>query len=328
MHSNLVSVILVNWNSGSRLSDCLQRLDAQTYAPLEAIVVDNASTDGSLEAAGPAQFSLALKIVRNDHNAGFSRAFNQGLEQADGEFVLSLNADVWLQDDFVEKLVAAFGEGEQVGMACGKLWRGAGPQDGREIIDSTGLFLNRQRRPYDRGQGERDEGQYDGRRDVFGGCGAAWMCRRAMLDDVACAGEVLDEDFFVYYDDADLSWRGQMRGWRCRYAPEAGGWHERGGGDTLRRASNAPKLAFAQMHAIKNRYLMMWKNDSWSSLWSVLPAIVAGDLARLVYIVLRKPALLRAYAEAWRLRRRAREKRQMIQSRRRVDELAMREWFR
>jgi len=139
---------------------------------------------------------------------------------------------------------------------------------------------------------------------------------------------VLDEDFFLYYDDADLSWRAQLHGWECRYVPEATGWHERGGGDTLLRSSNAPKLAFAQMHAIKNRYLMMWKNDSWSSLLPALPAILAGDIARLAYIVVRRPALLRAYSEAWRLRRRALEKRQIIQSRRQVSERTMRRWVR
>jgi GT2 family glycosyltransferase len=328
MSSNLVSVILVNWNSGARLSECLQRLDAQSYPSLEAIIVDNGSTDGSLEAAGQSEFSRALKIVRNDYNAGFSRAFNQGARLADGEFLVSLNADVWLQSDVVERLTAAFDEGERVGMTCGKLWRGAGPGEGERIIDSTGLFLNRQRRPYDRGQGEPDHGQYDSQRDVFGACGAAWMCRRAMLDDVAHDGEVLDEDFFVYYDDVDLSWRAQLRGWTCRYVPAAVAWHERGGGDTLRRASHAPKLTFAQMHAIKNRYLMMWKNDTWSSLRPALPALAAGDLARLVYVAARRPALLRAYAEAWRLRRRALAKRQVIQSRRQVDESIIQEWFR
>ena len=328
MQSDLVSVILVNWNSGPRLAACLQRLAAQTYAPLEAIVVDNDSTDGSLAAARSIPLAYSLRIVQNDHNAGFSHAFNQGFQLSNGEYILSLNADVWLEEDFVEKVVAVFGEGPRVGMACGKLWRGAGPQDGRQVLDSTGLFLSRQRRPRDRGQGELDQGQYDDQREIFGACGAASMCRRSMLEDVARDGEVLDEDFFLYYDDADLSWRAQLYGWRCLYAPDATGWHERGGGDTLHRASNAPKLAFAQMHAIKNRYLMMWKNDTWSGLLPALPATLAGDLMRLAYIMVRRPALLRAYAEAWRLRRRALEKRMLIQSRRQVDEIAMRRWFR
>ena len=325
METGLVSAILVNWNSGARLAGCLARLEAQTTHPLEIIIVDNGSTDGSLALVTPSREKL--RTVKNEYNAGFSRAFNQGLSIARGEYILSLNADVSVQPDFVEELLAALDESPRVGMACGKLLSGAGPEDGR-LIDSTGLFVSRQRRPYDRGQGEQDRGQYDDRRIVFGACGAASICRQSMLDDISCNGEVLDEDFFVYYDDADLSWRAQLRGWHCRYQPTAVAWHERGGGDTLRRRSNAPKLAFAQIHALKNRYLMMLKNDSWSGLIPALPAILVNDLARLGYIAIRRPALLGAYAEVWRLRRRALEKRRIIQGRRRISEREMREWFR
>ena len=149
-----------------------------------------------------------------------------------------------------------------------------------------------------------------------------------MLNDVACAGEILDEDFFVYYDDADLSWRARLRGWECRYQPSAHAWHERGGGDTLRKVFRAAKRPFAQAHALKNRYLMMLKNDDWANLWPALPALLIGDLARLGYIVARRPALLRAYVEAWRLRRRALAKRRIIQAGRRVSASEMRAWLR
>ena len=356
----LVSVLLVNWNSGTLLAGCLGRLAAQSYAPLEIIIVDNASSDGSLErvgwASGPPSSDAAgsigpcarpgpadahkgrcydapvapgppLRIIRNAENAGFSRAANQGIASAAGEFVLSLNADVWLQPDFIAHLVATLGAAPAAGMACGKLFAGDSPAAGH-TLDSTGLFLSRTRRPYDRGQGEEDRGQYDDQTEVFGACGAAWLCRRAMLDDVACAGEILDEDFFVYYDDADLSWRAQLRGWGCRYQPAAQGWHARGGGDTLRKAFSAPKRPFAQAHALKNRYLMLLKDDDWPNLWPALPALLVGDLARLGYVALRRPALLRAYADAWRLRQRALAKRRIIQAGRRVGVAEMRRWLR
>jgi GT2 family glycosyltransferase len=325
MRRDLVSVILVNWNSGDRLACCLQHLEQQSHDALEIVVVDNGSQDSSLEAA-VRRFN-GLRVLTNGYNAGFCRAFNQGLAITHGAYDLSLNADIWMQSDFVEQLVSAVQLSPQVGLACGKLLRGTGPEAGRRL-DSTGLFLSRQRRPYDRGQGEADEGQYDGRREVFGACGAAWLGRRTMLEDVACEGEVLDEDFFVYYDDADLSWRAQWRGWRTRYQPEAVAWHERGGGDTLRKPSATPKHAFAQAHAITNRYLMVLKNDCWSNLAPALPGMLCGDLGRLGYVAVRRPALLRAYANFWRLRRRALHKRQIILAGRRVHESDMREWFR
>jgi len=333
MPDGLVSVVLVNWNSGTRLARCLGRLQEQTYDRLEIVVVDNGSTDGSLEGWPAGSTELAevrrppTRIIRNGYNAGFSRAANQGIAAAAGEFILSLNADVWVEPQFVAQLVQGIEKSPQAGMACGKLYSGAGPADGSRL-DSTGLFLNRVRRPYDRGLGEEDRGQYDAQTDVFGACGAAWLCRRAMLDDVAVAGEVLDEDFFVYYEDADLSWRAQLRGWGCRYEPLARGWHERGSGDLLRRASNAPKRAFAQAHALKNRYLMMLKNDEWANLLPALPALIAGDLARLAWVAARRPALLGAYRDAWRLRRRALAKRQIIQAGRRATAAEMRRWLR
>lgn len=328
MQTGLVSVIMVNWNSGHQLARALERLRLQTAVPLELIIVDNGSTDGSMEVASRIEASHAIRTVMNDHNAGFSRAFNQGLAISAGEYVLSLNADVWLQEGFIATLIDALERDAVTGMATGKLLRGRGDCDSGWIIDSTGLFLNRQRRPHDRGQGELDRGQYDRPAEVFGACGAASLCRRRMLDDIACQGEVLDEDFFVYYDDADLSWRAQLRGWRCLYEPCAVAWHERGGGDTLRRRSNAPKLAFAQVHAVKNRYLMMLKNDTWASLVPALPAIIAGDLLRASYVLLCRPAVARAYREVWRLRGRALTKREITQARRRVSDRDMRRWFR
>jgi len=323
MIPGLASVIVVNWNSGSRLARCLTALGEQRGASLESIVVDNASVDGSIE--GAAEWP-AVCIVRNGENVGYCRAVNQGIALARGEYVLSVNPDVWVAPNFVSQLIGGLDELPQVGMACGKLLHGADPQAGR-IIDSTGLFLNDQRRPYDRGQGEPDRGQYDGDRDVFGACGAAWACRRAALDDVACAGEILDEDFFAYYDDADLSWRMRLRGWLCRYIPGAEAWHERGGGGDLRRAGTSPKYAFAQRHALTNRYLMILKNDRLGDLAPHLPAILVTDLARLAYIALRRPALLPAFGQAWRLRLRALEKRRLIQAGRRVPAAEVRRWL-
>jgi len=325
MPSQVVSVIVVNWNGGRRLAESLDALAGQTYRPLEVIVVDNGSDDGSLTLAPATR--LSPRIIANDHNAGFARAANQGFAAASGELLLSLNADVYPQPTFIEALVEALTSAPEAGMVCGKLYAGSEPANGRQL-DSTGLFLNRQRRPYDRGQGETDAGQYDTQMDVFGAPGAACLYRRAMLTDVACEGEILDEDFFVYYEDVDLSWRARLRGWTCRYVPAAAAWHARGGGDTLRRRFRAPKRAFAQVHALKNRYLMMLKNDDWASLAPALPALVAGDLARLAYIAARRPALLRAYADAWRLRRRALHKRAIIQAGRRVSHLEMQRWLR
>jgi len=324
MQSGLISVIIVNWNSGHQLALCLESLAQQTHRPLEIIVVDNASSDGSL---APALAAGRVQIIRNDINAGFCRAFNQGYAISQGEFIVSLNPDVYLLPDFLARLAERLAGMPAAGLACGKLWRGDSPWAGC-TLDSTGLFLSRSRRPYDRGQGQVDRGQFDRAEEVFGVCGAAWIARRTMLEDVRCLGEVLDEDFFAYYDDADLAWRARSRGWQCWYEPRAAGWHGRGGGDTLRKPSRAPKMAFAQRHAVKNRYLMMLKNDTPAGLLPALPRILAEDALRLGYMALRRPALLGAYLDVIRLLPRMLEKRREIRGRRRVPDRFIYRWFR
>ena len=89
------------------------------------------------------------------------------------------------------------------------------------MIDSTGIVMLPSIRHLDRGAGELDRGQYDRDEDVFGASGAAALYRRSMLDDVRVDGEWFDEDFFAYREDADLAWRAQWRGWRCRYVAAA-----------------------------------------------------------------------------------------------------------
>ena len=144
-----------------------------------------------------------------------------------------------------------------------------------------------------------------------------------MLQDVRWGQEYFDEDFFAYYEDADLAWRAQWRGWQCRYAPEAVATHRRGGGDTLRKGRRpnprGPRLAW------RNRYLMTIKNDSLAGFLRDLPFIVGAELPRLVYAMLTRPStllglwdLLRQWPVAWRKR---------SVRRRAASERALRQWF-
>lgn len=327
MQDPLVSIVIVNWNSGDFLSQCLGALAGQTYAPLEVIIVDNGSSDASLAWASTLVEEMGASVIQLGTNTGFAPAFNRGYALSHGECVLSLNADVRLEPDAIAGWVGALARHPEAGLACGKLWRDKHSTE-RPLLDSTGLFLSRARRPYDRGGGEEDVGQYDRAGEVFGACGAAWAARRAMLEDVRCLGELLDEDFFAYYDDADLSWRARLRGWTCWYEPAARGWHARGQAETLHKRSASPALEAAQRHALKNRYLMMLKDDTLAGVAADLPFILAGDVARFGYLLLRRPSLLSAYGDVWRLRRRMVEKRRHIQGRRVVADHQIRSWFR
>ena len=317
----LVSVVIVNWNHGRFLGDCLEALLAQDYPLVDVTVVDNGSQDGSSESI--ARLNPAARLLGFSDNRGFSQAFNLGVDSTDGAFVLSLNPDVTVRFGFVSELVQAMVRDERIGIVAPKLLRADSPI----VLDSTGLLIDRRRRPYDRGQGESDHGQYDAHDYTFGATGAAALYRRAMLEDIAVCGEYLDESFFAYYEDADLAWRAQLRGWRCAYAPHAVATHVRGWGDTLRKVGHAQKQGRGPRLALRNRYLMTLKNDTLGAFLADLPCILASELPRLAYATFAAPQVLMGLADLVRAWPSAVRKRRQIRGGRTVDDADVRRWF-
>jgi GT2 family glycosyltransferase len=321
MGNALVSVVIVNWNHGDFIAECLGALFAQQDVSFDVTVVDNGSTDGSREWV-PSYYSDVRLCVFSE-NRGFSQAFNYGAARARGDFVLSLNPDVTVMPGFMREMLCAASRGENVGMVAPKLLRADDPAR----LDSTGLFVDRRRRPYDRGQGEIDRGQYDALTNVFGASGAAALYRRDMLEDLARNGTYFDEDFFAYYEDADLAWRARLRGWRCTYAPGAVATHERGWGDTLRKRGHAAKGSAGPRLALRNRYLMTMKNDAWRYTLLDLPLILGAELPRLAYAAVTVPGTLLGLLDLIRARPSALRKRRRIRARRTVDDATVRRWF-
>jgi GT2 family glycosyltransferase len=321
-------VIIVSWNHGYLLRDCLDLLLAQQYSPLDITIVDNGSQDGSL--TWLAEEYPTVRLWAFPDNRGFSAALNWGVRHTEGDLVLSLNPDTYVRPGFVREVVQAMcrhiDSGVKVGIVAPKLLRAADP----EILDSTGLFVDRRRRPYDRDQGQPDRRQYKGTRgegNVFGACGAAALYRRTMLEDLALDGEYFDESFFAYYEDADLSWRAQSRGWCCVYAPRAVATHVRGWGDALRKKGHAAKGASGPRLALRNRYLMTIKNDAVRHFLMDLPLILATEVPRLAYAALTRPRVLLGLLDLIQALPSARRKRRLVRSQRTVDDAEVRRWF-
>src|SRR5262249_49482414 len=131
-----------------------------------------------------------------------------------------------------------------------------------DVIDSKGIRMTRSGRHLDIGQGKRDGEDDRGLEpggECFGISGAAPLYRRAMIDDVSIDGELLDEDFFAYREDADLAWRAQLLGWRARHVPEALAAHVRTVTPERRRQLSAE----INLHSVKNRFLLRLKNEGW-----------------------------------------------------------------
>ncbi|MDI6896843.1 glycosyltransferase family 2 protein [Methanocella conradii] len=215
----LVSVIVVNYNGRAFLDKCLGSLRRQSYPSMEVLLVDNGSSDGSVEFARKKY--PEVKVIENGENLGFAKANNVGIRAARGELVATLNNDTEASPGWLEALVGAMLSEDNVGMCASKMLR----MDDPSIIDSTGICISRSGACWDRGMFERDRGQYEAMEEVFGPCAGAALYRRSMLDEVG----MFDEDFVSYLEDTDLAFRGRLAGWKCLYVPKAVVYHVHGG---------------------------------------------------------------------------------------------------
>ncbi|MFC1631396.1 glycosyltransferase family 2 protein [Candidatus Omnitrophota bacterium] len=281
----MVSVCIVNWNGRDYLTKCLNSVYQQDYqGGIEIIIVDNHSTDGSLECikASP----NGIKLIENEINKGFCYAHNQAIKASKGEYILPLNFDVFLEPNFISEMVKLMEKDPGVGIISGKLYKQASGIKSR-IIDSTGITMEHCfMRP--RGALEEDLGQYD-RPDslmVFGACGAAPFYRRTMLEDTRCFNEFFDHDFVNYVEDVDLSWRAQQRGWQCLYNPAAIAYHERG----ITRKNNPQIQKEYLIYGFRNRYCSMIKNIG-SGYWKKNRFKIIGR--ELIFLIISPAAISR-----------------------------------
>ncbi len=250
-----VSICIVNWNGMEYLPCCLNSIHKQDYqGEIEIIIVDNFSTDGSLEYIKNIQGDI--KILKNNVNKGFSYAHNQAIKVSKGEYILPLNFDVFLEPNFISEMVEVMENNPNTGIISGKLYKQINGKR-TNLIDSTGILMEHCFM-HPRGEMEEDTVQYDdpGNNGIFGACGAAPFYRRAMLEDIKCFDEFFDEDFVNYVEDVDLSWRAQIRGWKCIYNPKAIAYHERG---ATRRNNHKIQNEYL-VYGFRNRYCSLIKN--------------------------------------------------------------------
>jgi GT2 family glycosyltransferase len=240
------SVIVLNYNGRRFLDSCLEALAAQRLrGGCEVLLVDNGSQDGSVEHVRDRH--AWVRILEIGRNAGFSRANNLAMREARGRHLVLLNNDTRVRPGWLQALVESADANPRAGAITSKLVFADRPG----VIQNAGVLLLDDGGGGDRGTGEQDRGQYDERVEVFGFCGAAALLRRETLED---AGG-LDETFFSYYEDTDLSWRMRLRGWTVLYEPRAVVEHVHSG-------TSEERSAFFTFHADRNRLFTLLKNAS------------------------------------------------------------------
>jgi GT2 family glycosyltransferase len=257
---NTVDAVIVVRNHAATIAATLASLAQQRRPVRRVVVLDNGSSDGSPGIVQNFRDTLPLELVCFSENRGFAAAANEGVRRTNGTWVLSLNPDCRLDADFLDQLVSA-AERSYAGAASGLLFRGLGEHlDATDVVDSAGMVVTAACRHFDRGAGMTMRGGWSRPEWVFGASGAAALYRRSALEDVAHAGgEVFDETFFAYREDADLAWRLQSRGWGCIFWPQARAWHARG----LKPEANRHGTPEINRYSVRNRFLLRWGNADW-----------------------------------------------------------------
>lgn len=219
--SRAVAVVIPSWNTLGYLPACLGSLRDQG-AEIEPLVVDNGSSDGSvdfLEQEGVPHLALP-------ENAGFAAAVNLGASRTGAAAVLALNADTVLEPGCAGALLDALVADDSLGGVQPRILQLEGERsagiDAIARLYSAGQALTRDGRAHEVGAGEEQRPQHLRRREVFGVCGAACLLRRELF---ASPLGGYDERYFAFYEDVDLNVRARIAGWRFEYVPEAVVWH-------------------------------------------------------------------------------------------------------
>lgn len=311
----IVSVIIPHVAGTDILIDCLAALARSTGdVDHEVILVDNASQDGSVEAALAAHPRLI--VVRLDENQGYAGGCNRGIEIARGRYVLLLNDDATVEPECLAEMLRTLEADPEVG-ACQPKIRAMREREKFEYSGAAGGLMDVYGYPFSRGRlmdhVEIDEGQYDEPAEIFWASGVCMLVRCSVLEQV----DAFDETFFAYMEEIDLCWRIHLGGHRIVYVPTAIVYHV--GGFSLHRRD--VRRMFLNH---RNSLIMLIKNYSARSLLWALPIklvletfIFAGALIRNPY---RSKAVLLAFV--WLLGHvpTVHRARRRVQSLRRVDD--------
>jgi GT2 family glycosyltransferase len=257
------AAVIVNYNGKDTIRDCLDSLKIQSVPFTEIIIVDNSSPDSSwigLEDEFP-----GIKVLRLSTNSGFPSACNTGIQHSCSEFVAILNNDIRLDPDWLKNMFLRISPDWD--FWASRVIFAESP----DLIDSAGDGMTVIGAAYKTGH-KKQTSLFEKERETFGACAAAALYRRNLLDRL----DGFDEDFFLIYEDADLSFRARLIGGRCLFVPDARVYHR----------VNYSIGTFSHNYVFygqRNSEYVFWKNMPTPMLLLYLPERILFSLMSLVY---------------------------------------------
>lgn len=263
------TVIIPNYNGKDYLENCLKSLQQCEPLDFKVIVVDNGSTDGSVEMLQES-FSWVEKILLPE-NKGFAEAVNIGLEKTETEYGILLNNDTTVKKDFVAKLEEVIGTNEKIFSVSAKMVSMHEP----EVLDGAGDLYCALGWAFALGKGKPVSKAYTKPARIFSACGGAVIYRMHILKEIG----MFDPNHFAYLEDVDLGYRGLIYGYENRYAPEAVCFHAGSG------FSGSRYNEFKVTLSSKNSTYVIVKNMPFLQQIINLPFFVIGFLIKYLFFI-------------------------------------------
>lgn len=251
------------------LPDCIASLKTQTTGEFEVLIVDNGSSDGSVEwIKSAAEEDSRIRLIALPENKGFAGGVNEGLCQAHSEYVLLLNNDTIAAHDFVETLENEIRKREDLFAVSAQMIKASD----HNLIDSAGDGITWLGWAYQRGIDEKVE-CHQKEKDIFSACAGAAIYRKKYLDEIG----FFDEMHFAYLEDIDISWRARLAGYRIIYSPKAKVYH-------LGSATSGSKYnSFKVRLSSRNNIYLHYKNQPFlQKVFNFIP-LVLGILGKAVF---------------------------------------------
>lgn len=265
-----VSVVIPNFNGIAFLDSVLASLEGQTLSNFEVILVDNGSTDGSCSFV-TANYPW-VHLIELSENFGFCGAVNAGIRAAKAPYVLLLNNDTEVKEDFVEEMLAAIRRHKNA-FSCGA--RMVQYHD-RDRLDDVGNYYCALGWSFARGRG-KDIHAYETEDKIFSACAGAAIYRKKILEKIG----YFDEEHFAYLEDTDIGYRARIYGYENWYAPKAIVYHVGSG------TSGSRYNQFKTRYSSRNNIYLIYKNMPLLQIILNLPFLVAGFLVKFLFFAVK-----------------------------------------